>query len=370
MLIERYERIMGTQVGAHVVAEPETERAASDAIDASLAWFREVDTRLSRFTAESELSRLNASAGGWQTVSSLLFDALAQSVRAAEESDGLFDPTLLTLIEALGYDRDFGAIRHRETQPAYAGGRSLWVGAGAATVGGWRAIELDAATHRVRLPFGARLDLGGIAKGWAADVALERFFAPEQHALLNVGGDIRARGGPEAGAVWPIGLGTSEAALEADPATLPVVTLGAGGLAVSGARDRWWYQGGRRQHHLIDPRTGQPARLWIDADDSANGAGDEPLIMAVTALAPTAAHAEVAAKVAIMQGYPLALHTVERAWNETPDDQRTGRTPPPDGYGAAPVALILTLSTGDMVCSKHLQEYLTVFGGGGTIWLS
>ncbi|HEY7850971.1 MAG TPA: FAD:protein FMN transferase, partial [Ktedonobacterales bacterium] len=306
MLIERYERIMATQVGAHVAAEPGAERAAQEAISACLEWFKEVETRLTRFNAHSELSLLNAAAGSWQTVSPLLFDVLAQSVRAAEDSDGLFDPTLLALIEALGYDRDFGEIRHRETRP---NARSLWVGAGGPAGGGWRAIELDGANLRVRLPFGARLDLGGIAKGWAADVALARFFAPTQHALINVGGDMRARGGPEEGALWPIGLGTSEEALSADPQTLPVVTLGAGGLAVSGARDRWWYREGKRQHHLINPRTGRPALLWIDADDHLTGAADEPLIMAATAFAPTAAHAEVAAKVAIMQGYPLALRS-------------------------------------------------------------
>lgn len=370
MLVERYERIMATQVGAHVVAEPGTERAAQDAIAACLEWFREVETRLTRFNSQSELSRLNAAAGSWQTVSPLLFDALAQSVRAAEESDGLFDPTLLALIEALGYDRDFSAIRHRETHQDDAGVRALWVGDGPATPGGWRAMELDTANRRVRLPYGARLDLGGIAKGWAADVALERFFAPSQHVLINVGGDMRARGGPEEGAVWPIGLGTSEEALSADPATLPVVTLGAGGLAVSGARNRWWYREGRRQHHLINPQTGHPARLWIDADDSPPGAGDEPLIMAVTAFAPTAAHADVAAKVAIMQGYPQALRTVERAWAQKTDDAPSGQAEIAAHFGPAPVALIPALGTGETVCSANLHDYLTAFGGGGSVWLS
>jgi thiamine biosynthesis lipoprotein len=367
MLIERYERIMATQVGVHVAAEPGAEPAAHEAISACLEWLKEVETRLTRFNAHSELSLLNAAAGSWQTVSSLLFDVLAQSVQAAEDSSGLFDPTLLALIEAMGYDRDFNAIRHRETRPSES---ALWLGAGDAVAGGWRAIELDSANLRVRLPFGARLDLGGIAKGWAADVALERFFAPTQQTLINIGGDMRARGGPEDGALWPIGLGASEEALSADPQTLPVVALGAGGLAVSGARDRWWYRNGRRQHHLINPQTGQPAPLWIDADDHPADAGDEPLIMAVIAFAPTAAHAEVAAKVAIIQGYPLALRSVEDGWAQamagTPGSPSEGARQ----YGHAPVALILAMGTGDMACSANLNDYLTTVGGGGTIWLT
>ncbi len=368
MLIERYERIMATRVGAHVAVAPGEERAAHDAISACLEWFREVDARLSRFDEQSELSRLNATAGSWQPVSPLLFDALAQGVRAAEASDGLFDPTLLALIEALGYDRDFSAIRHREAQTEM---RSLWVGADRVTAGGWRAIELDAARSRVRLPFGARLDLGGIAKGWAADIALERFFAPTQSVLLNVGGDMRARGGPAAGELWPIALGTSAVALSADPTTLPIVTLGSGGLAVSGARDRWWYRNGQRQHHLIDPRTGQPAPLWIDADDHTLDTTHMPRIVAVMAFAPTAAHAEVAAKVAIIQGYPEALRTVERAWEQTgPHRGHDGSAGDTDGYGAAPVALLLALATGEMVRSANLNDYLLTYASGGTIWLT
>ncbi|HET9111060.1 MAG TPA: FAD:protein FMN transferase, partial [Ktedonobacterales bacterium] len=207
MQVQRYERIMATRVGVHVLAEPRAEAAAHARIDACMDWFKEVETRLTRFNAGSELSRLNAAAGSWQSVSPLLFDALAQGVRAAQDSGGLFDPTLLALLEALGYDRDFSAIRHSETVGAT---RSLWVsGESDVTTGGWRAIELDAATLRVRLPFGVGIDLGGIAKGWAADVALERYFAPDDHALIYLGGDVRVRGGPEAGDLWALGLGAS-----------------------------------------------------------------------------------------------------------------------------------------------------------------
>ena len=358
---QRYERIMATRVGVHVLAEPGAEATAHARIDACMEWFKEVDTRLTRFNAGSELSRLNAAAGNWQSVSPLLLDALAQSVQAAQDSDGLFDPTLLALLEMLGYDRDFSAIRHSETHGA---AHSLWVGGeGDVVTGGWRAIELDAAQLRVRLPFGVGIDLGGIAKGWAADVALERYFAPDDHALLYLGGDVHVRGGPEPGGLWALGLGASEEALHADPATLPVVTLGAGGLAVSGARDRWWYRNGMRQHHIIDPRTARPARMWIDERDHPPG-GDDALIVAATALAPTAAHAEVAAKVAIMRGYPLALREVEAAWAHAANGGETAT------FGDAPVALILALSTGEMIPSVNLDEYLTTYGGGGTTWLT
>jgi thiamine biosynthesis lipoprotein len=137
-----------------------------------------------------------------------------------------------------------------------------------------------------------------------------------------------------------------------------VLTLGQGGLATSGATTRWWRHGGRRQHHLIDPRTGQPASIWIDPSDDEV---DAPLLAAATALAPTAAHAEVAAKVAVLRGYPDALHLVAEAW-----DARANRT---DVYGNANVALMLILGTGDVATSAQLQNYLATLGGGGEIWV-
>ncbi|HEX8982995.1 MAG TPA: hypothetical protein VF792_09515, partial [Ktedonobacterales bacterium] len=98
---------------------------------------------------------------------------------------------------------------------------------------------------------------------------------------------------------------------------------------------------------------------------------DAPRIVAATAFAPTAAHAEVAAKVAILDGLPLALRHVERAWAQaTEGASKFGRATDEGHYGHSPVALILTLSTGEIACSSNLQDYLTVYGGGGQIWLS
>jgi thiamine biosynthesis lipoprotein len=107
----------------------------------------------------------------------------------------------LLLLEALGYDRDYQQIARREAGTAWR------VQQDAAGPGGWREIELDHATRRSRLPVGVRLDLGGIAKGWAADVALERCFHTFDNVLIDAGGDIRARRGARPGELWAIGIG-------------------------------------------------------------------------------------------------------------------------------------------------------------------
>ena len=182
----------------------------------------------------------------------------------------------------------------------------------------WREIKLDAKGRRIRLPTGARLDLGGIAKGWAADRTVKRLLQHVANVIVNVGGDIRLRGGPRPG-TRAVGIddlrneGRSSSAKHR-----AVITFRQGGLATSGATKRWWYHRGGRQHHILDPRTGRPALLWMrpaETDPSQSDAGR--LIATATALAPTAARAEVAAEVALLRGYPAALRAVESAWRGT-----------------------------------------------------
>jgi hypothetical protein len=131
-----------------------------------------------------------------------------------------------------------------------------------------------------------------------------------------------------------------------------------GGLATSGALRRWWLQGGKRRHHLLNPATGLPTPLWIDEEDTRPKAEDAmPLVATATALAPTAARAEVAAKVALLRGYPAALRAAEAAW-ERPIV--LSLEAPPDADAA--VALVLTLGTGEVVVSDNLSAYLATWG--------
>jgi thiamine biosynthesis lipoprotein len=368
VLIQRTGRPMATEVDVQIAATPRQEAAAEVAADACMAWLDEVDQRLSRFKPESELSRLNASAGNWFACSDLLFEAVTVALQAARASGGLFDPTLLRLLAALGYDRDFALIAHRELAP---GDSPLETAGTPAREAAWRGIECDYGRRRIRLPAGAQLDLGGIAKGWAADVALNRFCGAFPGALVNVGGDLRLRGGPATGTAWSIGIRDPRAEAErTDPtSTAPVmdvatITFSRGGLATSGAVRRWWRRGGRRAHHLLDPRTGQPIPLWIDTSDclpSADGRTASPpprLIATATALAPTAARAEVAAKLALLRGFPDALRAVEAAW------ERYGAVGPAADIDAG-IALVLTFGSGEVAMSHNTAAYLASWATDG-----
>jgi thiamine biosynthesis lipoprotein len=231
--------------------------------------FAEWEATLSRFRPESELSRLNASAGRAVRVSPLLLTVVEASLRAARATDGIFDPSLEPHIRALGYDRTFDEVLPDGPAPALPG-----------PGGAWRGIEIDRAAGTVRLPAGSALDLGGIAKGMAVDAALDELVRRGVGAaVVDAGGDLAVRGLPPAASAWPVALEVRHGERE--------VAIVAGGLATSGVSRRAWRRGGVKQHHLLDPRTGASARneLW-----------------SVTAAAATCAQAEVAAKVAFVLG--------------------------------------------------------------------
>ena len=296
-------RAMGCQI--QIIVEADT-LAARRALAEVPAWFEAWEQALSRFRADSELSRLNAAAQEAPVaVSAVLWEVLAAARTAAQASGGLVTPTLLTALEAAGYDRSFDTLPAQQpSQPAMP--------APAFTLD--ESVVVDEPAHTVRLLHGVRLDFGGVAKGWAADQAAQRLGAYGP-ALVDAGGDIAVSGPRPNDEPWEISV-ASPLAPEDDLAQLWVTT---GGVATSGRDYRRWQQGGVWQHHLLDPRTGRPA---------------ETDVLSATVLAPSAAEAEVAAKTALLLGSAAGL-----AWlAERPDltgilvleDGRVLHTLPPD----------------------------------------
>jgi thiamine biosynthesis lipoprotein len=297
-LLTHHLRGMNTDFHLTVRVDDAPVAEAERALDASAEWLGAIERVCSRFLPKSELCALNASAGHSFMVSADLYAVVAKAVEMAARTDGLFDPTILRALLAAGYTRSFDEIGHREIGGSDPGApaTSGWRG------GGWRDIQLDAMTRTITLPEGVALDLGGVAKGWAADEVATRFLSAFPAYLIDLGGDLRLRGEPEPGKCWLIGIEDPRAA--PDPGVsapesryLVAVALGDGGIATSGSARRWWLRDGQRLSHLIDPRSGQPV------DCSA----DHRAMLACTALAPTAIEADVYAKVAFLRGYPAGL---------------------------------------------------------------
>jgi FAD:protein FMN transferase len=152
---------------------------------------------------------------------------------------------------ALGYDRDFAAIR------SVAG----TMVALPVSVPGWRSLRLDG--RLLTLPDGVLVDLGATAKGVGADRAASAAVRAVNGGgvLVSLGGDMAMAGQPPHGG-WPVLVADDHS--QEDPTStaaypVQVVRLTAGALATSSVTCRGWTRGGRRLHHIVDPRTGMPA---------------------------------------------------------------------------------------------------------------
>jgi len=236
--------------------------------------FAEQEQRFSRFRDDSELSAVNRADTEPVQVTRPFAELVTCALRAAADTEGLFDPTVLPAMIAAGYDRSFEdvIVTAREVlRPAAPTGR-------------WREVELE--DDLLRLPAGVSLDLGGIAKGWTVDRAASRVAHLLPWGIVDAGGDLCVFGdippeGVEIGVEHP-----------SDPhAEVLRLALTDGALATSSTARRSW---GPNLHHLIDPRTGRPALTDV---------------VQATVWAPTCVEAEVAAKVALLGG-PGALDRV------------------------------------------------------------
>lgn len=258
-------RAMGTEV--RLIADAASDEIAFDVAAGRLeAVFDGEERRFSRFRADSELSRVNSRAGGWSVVSRPFAELTRRALEWAAESEGLFDPTILPALLSAGYDRDFDEV--------LAGARGALNPP--VPCGRWddvRLVDFD-----LFLPEGVGLDFGGIAKGWTVDLAARDAYGTGlAWVLVNAGGDLRMVGEPR----------EVEIGIE-DPfdrsAELARIVVSEGAIATSSTQRRTWGPG---LHHLIDPRTGEPASTGV---------------VQATVWAPTCEEAEVRAKCALMSG--------------------------------------------------------------------
>ncbi len=241
----------------------EAERRAND-----------IERVFSRFMPDSELCHVNERAGEWTDISREMSEVLELAYGLHLQTGGLFDPSILPDLERAGYDRSFEALP-AERPASVVESR------------GQRASFADIAfaPRRVRLPRGARIDLGGLVKGWASDTIADEL-ADCGPCLVELGGDTAVRGVPPGAGGWEIGVGRGT-----EGRLIGVASMSAGGVATSGTETRRWRMGTSWAHHLIDPRTGEPSTSEL---------------VQVTAFAQNAAFAEVWAKTALIAGQDAA----------------------------------------------------------------
>lgn len=300
-------RAMGTEM--LVCVDNGLDTAPTELADVP-GWFEEWEQVLSRFRADSELTRLNRTSNWLVPVSETLWQVFQSALSAEKYTNGLVTPTIATAVIESGYDRDFSLLAGRvpspfEFEPPIV--RSL------------DSVSWDESTCSINLPESVELDFGGIAKGWAAEQVVGRlkYLGP---ALMNCGGDIFMSGPLLDGGPWEVGI---HRPFDRSSGYIDMMYFRqACGVATSSIDRRRWTQGALMRHHIIDPRTGQSA---------------ESDVVSATIVAPTAVEAEAAAKSVLIRGSEEGL-----AWLES----------------NPALAGLIMLENGTILYSQRINEYL------------
>lgn len=242
----------GTAMGTHIAFAAYTTskadaRATRAAFDAALEEIKRIEALMTTWR-DSEVSRINAAAGKSPVkVSAETFDVIREAVRAGALSEGAFDVTFHTLHGLWKFDEDLDPHPPADKDVK---ARLPFVD--------YRYIKLDANAQTVMLTKDkTQIGLGGIAKGYAVDMAAKVLQnAGLASFFVQAGGDLLARGRKPDGTEWQAGIRDPRGAEGRYFATLP---LSDHAFSTAGDYERAYVVDGKRYHHIIDPRTGQPA---------------------------------------------------------------------------------------------------------------
>ncbi|WP_461032859.1 FAD:protein FMN transferase [Streptomyces mayteni] len=228
------DRVMGTELLAVL---PPGEAAAV------FGWLHQVEAVFSRFRPDSDVSRANA--GGRVAVSELFLRVLTEACAHQKRTGGLFSPFLGAEVARAGYAVDFDAIGVAEpAEPAEPA---------PARAAGTPPVHLDHDDGTIRLPDGVAVDLGGFVKGWSVQAAADALCS--ERGLIDAGGDLVAWRG-HADRPWRVGVAHPTAQ---EPVGVLELPRSAAVATSSVVRRSWPTATGGRAHHIIDPRTGEPA---------------------------------------------------------------------------------------------------------------
>jgi thiamine biosynthesis lipoprotein len=277
--------LMATQVTVGLVGVAGAE--ADRALDAAFGAFERVEEAMNEWRPGSPLDRINRGAGGPEPVPAPadLCEVLRTGIEGARRTEGLFDPTWAALSDLWTFD----ASHRGKVPPREALLRRC-------PLVDYRRVEITPrpAGCAVRLPVaGMRLGLGGLAKGWAVDRAVERLRALGLGSFfVQAGGDLYVAG-RRGDRPWRVGIRDPRGGPDD---VLGQVELSDAAFSTSGDYERWFEVDGIRYHHVIDPRTCEPARASRQS----------------TVLARTATDAEVLTKATFILGGEEGLALAER----------------------------------------------------------
>ncbi|MFZ2187194.1 MAG: FAD:protein FMN transferase [Candidatus Moraniibacteriota bacterium] len=266
---------MKTDVFIKLFSNQYPEAEMKNDIARGFRMFHDFVAQFSRFEEQSELSRFNAGEGG--AVSAELFFLLRECARFYALTEGIFDPSVLPILEKIGY-RGSGSS-----------GAPVMTRTGLFTQ-----LIFDETHQSIRKPKDLLIDLGGIGKGYIVDKVADELSKKYAHGIVDAGGDMRIFGGDKGQSLDYFVIDTENPFDKAE--MLTTLLLSDCAVATSGINRRQWRHGGRTYHHIIDP---------LRKTSAATG------IVQVTAIAPRAIEADVLAKTFLILGLPRGLQFAE-----------------------------------------------------------
>jgi len=240
MIVKEY-NVLGTTVQLSVYdSDDET------AVDEALERLDQIDDRMSAFKNMSFISKININAGGlMQEVTEDVYYVIDKAVQYAEFSEGAFDPTIRPLVNLWGV-----FTNHAMVPEKYEIEEKL-------RLVNYKDIVLDKANCAVKLKHRNQcIDLGAIAKGYAAD-EVKRIFLNHniKSAIIDLGGNIYALGNKLDGSSFNIGI---QDPLGFEGESIGIVSVRDKSIVTSGNYERYFEKDGKRYHHIINPRNGYP----------------------------------------------------------------------------------------------------------------
>lgn len=270
--------LMGTR--ASVTIYGMRAARADSAAAAGLREMHRIESILSTWRADSDVSRLNAAPGGEPvSVPPEVIDVLGQAYAFSEFTGGAFDVTARPLVLLWGFQGGEAVLPSDE---AIEEARRLV---------GWRKISFAEGDTAVILSGGATVDLAGIGKGYAVDRCAEVLRAHGvRRALVDLGGNMYAIGSPPGRDAWTIGIRDPES----EQAMIGRLSIRDEAVSTSGNYENYVVIGGRRYGHIIDPRTGRPVEHVLGVTVvAATATAADALSTGMFVLGPEAAHAVV-----------------------------------------------------------------------------
>jgi len=255
--LEETKFLMSTIVKITVVGR---ESDLQQAIDLAFDEIRRIDGLMNVYSQDSEISRINASAGkSAVAVSGDTLKVIKQSLRFAYLTDGALDITVAPLMELWGFSGESNRVPSddelKEILPLVD----------------YKKVLVDEKHSTVMLPEGMRIDVSGIAKGYAVDMAIQMLKdAGIRNALVNAGGDIYALGSRSREKSWRIGIRHPRD--NAD--LLGVLELKDKAVATSGDYENFFEVDGKRYCHIINTRTGRPVEGIMSVTIVANSTAE------------------------------------------------------------------------------------------------